>query len=74
MLMDGADRGFPRAAATLGALLAERDILRSGRAFSTGNEAGLHDSDLLHRLEVLDEAEGMRFDSGRLRAMDVDLV
>jgi len=58
------------------ALLGERDLLRTsgfdGRAAGRG---ALHDSapsDLLPRLDALDEAERVRFDPGRLRSMGLD--
>ncbi len=64
--------GLAREGARLAALLAERDVLRTGRAFGPGGESPTGPSDLLHRLDLLEAAARAGFDSGRLESLGVD--
>ncbi|MHB8767094.1 MAG: DEAD/DEAH box helicase, partial [Deferrisomatales bacterium] len=72
LVLEAARAGLARPGARLAALAAERDLLMTGRAFGPAGEVPTGPSDLLHRLELLNEAARARFDPGRLRALGVD--
>jgi ATP-dependent helicase HrpB len=54
LLLAGADRGMLREAATLAALLSEKDILAEGHAARRREAAWEGDSDLLYRLDLVE--------------------
>ncbi|MBK9088456.1 MAG: ATP-dependent helicase HrpB [Holophagales bacterium] len=72
LVLAGAERGLPREAATLAALAEERDVLVSGRVFGEGAADADHASDLLLRLELLDEAERTGLSRGRLSSLGLE--
>ena len=69
LLLQAASEGFPRAGATVSALLSERDILDGRRFAANPRERG--QSDILTRLELLQEAESRDF-SPALRERGID--
>lgn len=72
LVLAGAEAGLPREAATLAALVEERDVLAGSRAFGDGLPETDHVSDLLLRLELLEEAERSGLGRGRLAALGLD--
>ncbi|GAB4261066.1 MAG: ATP-dependent helicase HrpB [Deferrisomatales bacterium] len=72
LLLDAARRGFLWEGAQLAALLGERELLLSGRAFGPGAEVAAGSSDVLHRLERLQEAARVGFDPRRLEPRGID--
>jgi ATP-dependent helicase HrpB len=78
LLIEAETRGCARGGASLAALISERDILLSHRAFRHGvlpvgrHEPGPARSDLLHRGDLLDEAARSRFDPGVCGRLGVD--
>lgn len=71
MLLKGAQVGFPREAAALCAVLEERDLSLAGRAFGSA-AAQKHPSDALYRVDLLDEAESLRFSPSACRERSID--
>lgn len=74
LLVASAEAGFPREGAALAALLSEKDIVLPEERRGAGGPAPARargSSDLLVRLDFLDEAERARF-SPRLRAHGID--
>lgn len=67
------ERGFGESGCAFAALLAERDVLLTARARFDHKAAAAHsgESDLLHRLELLEQV-GASAPAGRLRAYDLD--
>lgn len=72
LVLAGVEAGLPREAATLAALVEERDVLAGSRAFGDGLPETDHASDLLLRLELLEEAERSGLGRGRLAALGLD--
>lgn len=72
LVLAGVEAGLPREAATLAALVEERDVLAGSRAFGGGLRETDHPSDLLLRLELLGEAERSGLGRGRLEALGLD--
>lgn len=64
--------GRAREAATLAALVEERDVLAGSRAFGEAAETPEHSSDLLFRLELLEEAERAGPSRPRLETLGLD--
>ncbi len=69
LLLAAAGRGLLREGATMAALVNEKDILIPGRRAEGPRTAG--PSDLIHRMELLDEAERQRF-AGHLFDRGID--
>jgi len=72
LVLAGHAAGLAREAATLAALVEERDVLAGSRAFGRAAEAPEHDSDLLLRLELLEEAERAGLSRPRLESFGLD--
>ena len=72
MVLAGAAAGAVREAATLAALVEERDVLAAGRAFGEGLPEVDHASDLLLRLDLLEEAERSGLSRARLSSLGLD--
>lgn len=72
LVLAGAERGLLREAATLAALVEERDVLVASRAFGAAAPDVDHDSDLLLRLELLEEAERSGLSRPRLSSLGLD--
>ena len=72
LVLAGAERGLLREAATLAALVEERDVLAASRVFGGGAPDVDHASDLLLRLDLLDEAERSGLSRSRLSALGLD--
>ena len=72
LVLAGADRGFLREAATLAALVEERDVLAASRVFGGRTPDVDHASDLLLRLDLLDEAERSGLSRSRLSTLGLD--
>ncbi|MFN7987211.1 MAG: ATP-dependent helicase HrpB [Thermoanaerobaculia bacterium] len=72
LVLAGADAGAPREAATLAALVEERDVLSANRTFGNGTAVADHSSDLLLRLELLEEAERAGLSRGHLSSLGLD--
>lgn len=72
LVLAGHEAGLAREAATLAALVEERDVLARSRAFGRASEAPEHDSDLLLRLELLEEAERAGLSRPRLESLGLD--
>lgn len=72
LVLAGASRGFAREAATLAALVEERDVLAGRRAFGAETEEIDHSSDLLLRLELLDEGVRRGLSRGHLVGLGLD--
>lgn len=79
LVLEAARRGWTREGARLAALAAERDLLLAGRVSLHDGDRGESipdapsgSSDWLHRLDLLEEAAGLRFDPERLRPLGVD--
>ena len=72
LVLAGAERGLLREAATLAALVEERDVLAASRVFGGGAPDVDHASDLLLRLELLDEAERSGLSRSRLSALGLE--
>lgn len=72
LVLSGAEAGALREAATLAALIEERDVLASNRVFGGAAREVDHSSDLLLRLELLEEAEGAGLSRDRLAAHGLD--
>jgi ATP-dependent helicase HrpB len=74
MLVEAESRGAGERACLVAALIGERDIVASelfkgGRERKAGHEGP---SDLLHRLDLFEEAASANFAASRLRAMNLD--
>ena len=72
LVLAGAERGLLREAATLAALVEERDVLAASRVFGGGIPDVDHASDLLLRLDLLDEAERSGLSRSRLSSLGLD--
>jgi ATP-dependent helicase HrpB len=72
LVLAGAERGLLREAATLAALVEERDVLAASRVFGDGLPDVDHASDLLLRLDLLDEAERSGLSRSRLSSLGLD--
>jgi ATP-dependent helicase HrpB len=72
LVLAGAECGHPREAAGLAALVEERDVLASNRAFGAGAPDTDHSSDLLLRLDLLDEAERAGLSRARLSSLGLE--
>ncbi len=76
LVLAGSDAGLAREAATIAALVEERNVLAGGRAFVAGTGTGAaetdHLSDLLLRLELLGEAERGGLSRERLAALGLE--
>jgi len=72
LALAGAERGLAREAATLAALVEERDVLAGQRAFGEKESVPDHASDLLLRLELLEEAERASLSRGRLVSLGLE--
>ncbi|MFU8856592.1 MAG: ATP-dependent helicase HrpB [Deferrisomatales bacterium] len=79
LVHEAARRGWAREGARLAALAAERDLLLAGRVSLSGRDrrgpppaTPTGPSDWLHRLDLLEEAASLHFDSDRLRATGID--
>ncbi len=72
LVLAGAERGLLLEAATLAALVEERDVLAGSRAFGGGAPDVDHASDLLLRLDLLDEAERSGLSRSRLSSLGLD--
>lgn len=72
LVLAGAERGLLREAATLAALVEERDVLAASRAFGAVGADTDHTSDLLLRLDLLGEAERSGLSRPRLAALGLD--
>ncbi len=72
ILLAATRAGFPKAGARMAALLSERDLLSTGRAFGRRQEAPTTSSDVLHRLDLLERAAEVHFDSGASRDLGLD--
>ncbi len=72
LVLAGAERGVLREAATLAALVEERDVLASNRVFGGGDLDVDHASDLLLRLDLLDQAEQSGLSRSRLSSLGLD--
>lgn len=74
LLIEAAQLGCLREGAAMAALLAEKDLLatRSGLDPDRRRPGAHGRSDLLERLDLLDEAEHARFATSRLRPLGVD--
>jgi ATP-dependent helicase HrpB len=72
LVLAGSERGLLREAATLAALVEERDVLAGSRAFGGGTREVDHASDLLLRLELLEDAERAGLSRARLAALGLD--
>jgi ATP-dependent helicase HrpB len=78
LVLEAARRGWAREGARLAALAAERDVCLAGRAAlgSRGAQSApgplSHDSDWLHRLDLLEEAAAHRFEPERLRTLGIE--
>lgn len=78
LVAEAARRGWAREGARLAALAAEKDICLAGRAALGGRGAQpapgplSHDSDWLHRLDLLQEAAALGFEPERLRALGIE--
>jgi len=69
---EAARQGCPWQGALAAALLEERDVVASGRAFGRGHEAPTGPSDVLWRIELLEEARRAGFRPERLRALGLE--
>ena len=72
LVLAGVEAGAAREAATLAALVEERDVLAASRVFGSGTAVADHASDLLLRLELLEEAERAGLSRGHLSALGLD--
>ena len=72
LVLSGAERGILREAATLAALVEERDVLATSRVFGTGPSGVDHASDLLLRLDLLEEAERSGLSRTRLSSLGLE--
>jgi len=72
LVLAGAEAGAVREAATLAALIEERDVLASNRAFAGAAREVDHSSDLLLRLERIEEAERAGLSRARLAARGLE--
>jgi ATP-dependent helicase HrpB len=72
LVLAGSDSGALREAATLAALVEERDVLAANRAFGGGGGVVDSSSDLLLRLDLLDEGERAGLSRARLAALGLD--
>ncbi len=73
LVLEAARMGLAREGARMAALLAERDLWTPGRAFGAARaDLPTADSDLLLRVELLEEAAGCGFAPDRLRELGVD--
>ncbi|HYN43579.1 MAG TPA: ATP-dependent helicase HrpB [Thermoanaerobaculia bacterium] len=72
LVLAGAERGLLREAAILAALVEERDVLAASRVFGGGTQDVDHASDLLLRLDLLDEAERSGLSRSRLSSLGLD--
>ena len=78
LVVAAVELGIAEEGAAAAALLGERDLLRAsgfegrGRGTPRGAHHDTASSDLLPRLDALDEAERVRFDGDRLRSLGLD--
>lgn len=72
LVLAGRDAGLLREAATLAALVEERDVLAGSRAFGDGVPEQDRSSDLVLRYELLAEAEGAGLSRSRLASVGLD--
>ena len=72
LVLAGTEAGALREAATLAALIEERDVLAAHRAFGGGAVEVDLSSDLLLRLELLGEAERAGLSRGHLSSLGLD--
>lgn len=72
LVLAGAEAGLLREAATLAAIVEGRDVFAGSRAFGTRTTEVDHVSDLLLRLELLEQAERSGFSRSRLSALGLD--
>ncbi len=76
LFLAGIELGVERRAATLAALLGERDILRTVqfKGGGRGSDHATHESDLLLRLEAVEEAEGGSASVARQLGLDMRVL
>jgi len=75
MLVEAESRGVGERACVVAALIGERDIIASELFKNERERKALHEgpSDLLHRLDLFEEAAPANFAPSRLRAMNLDM-
>jgi ATP-dependent RNA helicase HrpB len=75
MLVEAESRGEGERACVVAALIGERDIVASELFKNERERKALHEgpSDLLHRLDLFEEAASANFAPSRLRAMNLDM-
>ncbi|HEY6401357.1 MAG TPA: ATP-dependent helicase HrpB [Blastocatellia bacterium] len=75
MLVEAESRGVGEQARVIAALIGERDIVASELFKSERGRNAVHEgpSDLLHRLDLFEEAEAANFAASRLREMNLDV-
>src|SRR5262245_58501130 len=75
MLVEAESRGVGEPACVVAALIGERDIIASELFKNERERNALHEgpSDLLHRLDLFEEAASANFAPSRLRAMNLDM-
>ena len=75
MLVEAESRGVGERACVAAALIGERDIIASELFKNERERKALHEgpSDLLHRLDLFEEAASANFAPSRLRAMNLDM-
>ncbi len=72
LALEATRQGCPWQGALAAALLEERDVVASGRAFGRGHGAPTGPSDVLWRIELLEEARRAGFRPERLRALGLE--
>jgi ATP-dependent helicase HrpB len=75
MLVEAESRGVGERACVVAALIGERDIVASELFKNERERKAVHEgpSDLLHRLDLFEEAEASNFAASRLREMNLDV-
>jgi ATP-dependent helicase HrpB len=75
MLVEAESRGVGERACAVAALIGERDIVASELFKNERERKAMHEgpSDLLHRLDLFEEAASANFAPSRLRAMNLDM-
>jgi ATP-dependent RNA helicase HrpB len=75
MLVEAESRGVGEQARVVAALIGERDIVASELFKNERGRNAAHEgpSDLLHRLDLFEEAEAVNFAASRLREMNLDV-
>src|SRR5215813_7134953 len=75
MLVEAESRGVGERACVVAALIGERDIIASELFKNERERKAVHEgpSDLLHRLDLFEEAASANFAPSRLRAMNLDV-